>query len=54
MKIKDYRVVNILLPSYQGKKVILYLKKQRYNRKGNSIVNPIKHKTKYKISRCFN
>ena len=30
MQIKDYRVVNILLPSYQGKKVILHLKKQRY------------------------
>ena len=30
MQIKDYRVVNILIPSYQGKKVILHLKKQRY------------------------
>lgn len=30
MQIKDYRIVNILLPSYQNKKVILHLKKQRY------------------------
>lgn len=30
MQIKDYRTVNILLPSYQNKKVILHLKKQRY------------------------
>ena len=30
MQIKDYRVVKVLLPSYQGKKVILHLKKQRY------------------------
>ena len=30
MQIKDYKTVTILLSSYQNKKVILHLKKQRY------------------------
>ena len=55
MQIKDYRVVNILLPSYQGKKVILHLKKQSI-KLANTLINwkqEIINIIKYKINNGY-
>ena len=64
MQIKDYRVVKVLLPSYQVKKVIIHLKKQRYKcrhcnktitsqvsevEKHSNISNKVKHQIQEKL-----